>query len=201
MNDTISPPGSLTLADPVVSLQLLKNRLNGIQILEIKREAVLTPSARDYCVEQKIVIVRGQASSRSKSNEFEACNDAAMPPQPLLVSGTPAWMTAIAKRLCDKQAKVCETASDDTTVLRTLAEGLRFGHRAALAIVSHPHSFCWQAARDEQLRPAVVSSLPELDHVLREVPANVLILSSQNWNIPLACNSARRIVQHLQNQS
>jgi hypothetical protein len=119
----------------------------------------------------------------------------------LLVAGTPLWMSSIARQLCSKQAHVCPAAADDSTALRAVADGLRAGHQAGVAIVRSPHAICWQAARDDGLRPAVAPTWTELNEVLREVPVNVLILSSKTWNVPSVCNGIRRFFQHLQNQS
>ncbi len=173
----------------------------GIQVLEIEPSAVLTPAARDYCKEWKVEVMRGQAIERKKVDGVETSKKVAASSQRLLVAGTPAWMSSIAKQLCEKQTKVCEKSPDDSSALRMIADGLRAGHRAGVAIVNAPHATCWQAARDDRLRPAVVSNWSELNDVLREVPVNVLILSAKTWNVPSACNAARRFFQHLQHQS
>ena len=192
---------TLSLSDNVLSLQSLKGRLLGIQVLEIEPSAVLTPAARDYCKELKIEIVRRQAIERKKGDGVETSKRVATSSQRLLVTGIPMWMPSIAKQLCAEQTNVCEKSADDSSALRTIADGLRAGHQAGLMIVNAPHATCWQAARDDRLRPAVVSSWSELNDVLREVPVNVLILSAKTWNVPSACNVARRFFQHLQNQS
>lgn len=197
----VPQPATLSLSDSVVSLQSLKGRLMGIQLLEIEPSSVLTPAAQDYCKEWKIDVVRAPAIKRIKDEGFETSNNVAVNSQRLLVAGIPAWMPAIAKQLCAMQTNVCEKAPDDTSVLRRIADGLRAGHRAGVAIVNAPHATCWQAARDDSLRPAVVTSWSELTDVLREVPTNLLILSAKTWNAPSACNAARRFSQHLQNQS
>lgn len=203
-NALTQPPvpqaSTLSLSDRVVSLQSLKNRLLDIQVLEIEKSAVLTPAARDYCKELKVEIVRGHSIASNKSETVKAGDSVSTNLQRLLVAGTPSWLPSIAKQLCAKQANVVKASTDDTTALRTIADGLRAGHQAGIAIVSAPHATCWQAARDDRLRPAVVSSWPELEQVLREVPVNVLILSAKTWNVPSACNAARRFFQHLLNQ-
>ena len=197
----VPQPATLSLSNNVVSLQSLKGRLLGIQVLEIESSAVLTPAARDYCKELKTEVVRRQAIERKKGESAVTSNRVTVSSQRLLVAGIPEWMPSIAKQLCAKQTNVCEKSSDDSSALRTIADGLRAGHQAGVAIVNAPHATCWQAARDDSLRPAVVSSWSELNDVLREVPVNVLILSAKTWNVPSACNATRRFFQHLQNQS
>ncbi len=194
-------PGTLSLLDRVVSLQSLKNRLSGIQLVEIEPSAVLTPAARDYCKELKVAIVRGSSVARSTNAAGDSSLATQGRPQRLLVAGSTSWIASMEKQLCSKQAKVCEMTTDDATALRTIADGIRNGHQAGVVIVNAPYATCWQAARDDRLRPGVVSSWPELNGVLLEVPVNVLILSAKTWNVPSACNVARRFFQHLHNQS
>jgi len=188
----------LSLADQVISLQSLKNRLAGIQVLEVGRAAVLTPAAKDYCRELRVELIRGALDEKSNASPVPT---ALARPQRLVVVGSASWMSSISKQLCSKQASVIDKSADDATAMRTVAEKLRSGHQAGVAIVQSPHAACWQAARDDRVRPAVIAHWSDLDEVLREVPVNVLVLSSKSWNVPSACNVARRFFQHLQNHS
>ncbi len=207
----VTKPSTLSLLDSVVSVQLLKNRLHGILVLEISTTAVMTPAARDYIREFKVEVVRNQLNhsiiepvalaERTSKSASAAGSNAIARPQRVLVAGSAAWMPSMAKQLCSKQAKVCEVTLDDASALRTIANGLRAGHQAGVIVVQSPHATCWQAARDDLLRPAVVSNWSELDDVLREVPVNLLILHAKTWNVPSSCNTARRFFQHLQNRS
>lgn len=191
------PSNRLALVEQVVSVQTLKNRLAGIQVLQLSDTSVLTPAARDYCREFKVEVVRGNAASNASSvSELKPSR-----PQRLIVAGSTSNMGAIAKQLCPKQSNVLASLSDDTSAMKSIAEGLRNGHQAGLAIVDAPHAACWQAARDDRMRPAVVSNWSDLADVLREVPANVLILSAKQWNVAAVCNVARRYFQHLQTKS
>ncbi len=202
--DVVPKPSTLSLLDSVVSIQLIKNRLMGIEVLEIDQSAVVTPSARDYIRECKVMVARCRTSESNRSTEswhVESVRPDVVRLQRLIVAGTAPWMSSVAKQLCPRQAKICSGSADDASALRAITAGLQAGHQAGVVIVHSPHATCWQAARDESLRPAVVASWTELSDVLREVPANVLILSAKTWNVPSACNSARRFFQHLQNRS
>jgi hypothetical protein len=106
-------------------------------------------------------------------------------------------MVAIEKQMCPKQANVRTKLHDDTAALREIANGLRSGHQAGVLIAASPHAACWQAARDEKLRPAVVSQWSDLPAVLSEVPVNLLILSASKWNVPSICNASRHLFEHL----
>ncbi len=198
----------LSLTDQVISLQSLKNRLAGIQVLEVGRAAVLTPAAKDFCRELRVELVRVEPvraepvrGAIGETSSMNSTSIALARPQRLVVAGSTNYMASISKQLCSKQAAVIEKSADDATAMRTIAEKLRSGHQAGVAIVESPHAACWQAARDDRLRPAVIARWSDLDDVLREVPVNILILSSKSWNIPSACNVARRFFQYLQNHS
>jgi hypothetical protein len=199
--DTVS---TLRLSERVISMQLVRDKLSNQQAIEIGRMSVITPAAKDYCRERKIAIVRlGEANTSAPALIQNGTTKALESPKPqrLFVAGTASWMPSIAKQLCNRQSQVEAMQADDTSAMHKISEGLRTGHQAGLAVVSAPHAACWQAARDDRLRPAVVSNWAELSNVLREVPVNVLILSSKNWNVASTCNVARRFFEHLRSNS
>lgn len=199
--DTVS---TLRLADRVISMQLVRDKLSNQQAIEIGRMSVVTPAAKDYCRERKIAIVRtGEASVTALASIQGGTVKVIESPKPqrLFVAGTASWMPSVAKQLCNRQSQVDAMQSDDNSAMHRISDGLRAGHQAGVAIVSAPHAACWQAARDDRLRPAVVSNWAELSDVLREVPVNVLILSSKNWNVASTCNVARRFFEHLRSIS
>jgi hypothetical protein len=91
--------------------------------------------------------------------------------------------------------------ADDAAAMRSVARAIRSGNPTAMAIVSAPHSALWQAARDDALRPAIVSQWSDLPDVLREVPTNVLIVPSKRWNIAGVANIARHFLDHSRSRS
>jgi hypothetical protein len=88
-------------------------------------------------------------------------------------------------------------AVDDASALRSAASGLREGYRAAVVVAAAPHALCWQAARDEKLRPAVVGDWSQWPEIVAQVPANLLLLSSQRWNAASTANLIRHFTKHL----
>ncbi|MCY3008311.1 MAG: hypothetical protein NTY42_00580 [Planctomycetota bacterium] len=192
----------LAIADHVVSASTLEGRLSGIQTLRLLRSAVITPAARDLCRQAKVTIVKDENAVSSSSSIVK--RDAAastvpskVRPQRLIIAGSCQTMVAIEKQMCSKQAKVRAQLHDDTAALREIANGLRNGHQAGVLVAASPHAACWQAARDEKLRPAVVSQWSDLPAVLSEVPVNLLILSASKWNVPSICNASRHLFEHL----
>lgn len=87
---------------------------------------------------------------------------------------------------------------DDAATVRSVAQAIRGGVGSTIAIVKAPHATLWQAARDEALRPAIISQWSDLAEVLREVPTNMLIVPSTRWNIAGTANIARKFLEHIQ---
>ncbi len=65
-------------------------------------------------------------------------------------------------------------------------------------IASSPHAACWQAARDDKLRPVVVHDWLESKRILTEVPTNLMILDGRRWNVPSTANLIQSFLKHLQ---
>jgi hypothetical protein len=117
---------------------------------------------------------------------------------PLFITGSVLWLRSLERQVCPKQTKLDTMQSDDAAAIRAVASALRSGHRAAVAIVQAPHSALWQSARDEALRPAVVSQWSDLTDILFEVPANLLIIPAKRWTIPGVCNVIRKFTEQIQ---
>jgi hypothetical protein len=184
----------LVLTNSVISTRDLLGRLKGMQTVRVPESAIVTPAVRDLCREAKVTIVRGtQQTSKAASNSSK--------PQRLIVAGSTSSITSIAKQLCPRQAKVLETSVDDNSALSSIAGGLRNGHQAGVLIAKSPFSACWQAARDEKLRPVVVGQWSDLAIAIKEVPTNLLILGADQWNVASACNAARFLFEHLKRNS
>jgi hypothetical protein len=67
-------------------------------------------------------------------------------------------------------------------MLREVRSELLHGkQKFAILWPAHPHALCWQAARDAQLRPAVLSDPMSIDRLLQEVPANLLLIDGFGW--------------------
>jgi hypothetical protein len=197
LNIAIEKPettSELVLTNSLISTRDLIGRLKGMQTVRVPESAVITPAVRDLCREAKVKIVRGtQQSSKTPSSSTK--------PQRLIVAGSTSSITAIAKQLCPRQAKVLEASADDTSALSNIANGIRNGHQAGVLIAKSPFSACWQAARDEKLRPVVVGQWSDLAIAVKEVPTNLLILGADRWNVPSACNAARFLFEHLKRNS
>ncbi len=212
-SNSASDDGVLILADRVISTNSLQGALAGKKTLRVSEQAIVTPAVKDLCREKGIAIVRGglQAASPTVSNQEKSVpsdtisvspvEKTSSRPQRLIVAGTSEHMDAIAKQLCPKQAKVLSVQGDDSSAIRSITDGIIAGHQAAILWVDSPYATCWQAARNDRLRPVVVSQWSDLSNAMREVPLNVLILSRHQWNIPSVCNASRMLFEHLKKSS
>jgi len=194
------------LATSLVSMDTLKAVPAGIQSVQVARRAVVTPAALDRCRERGIRIVRSESPGVAIAAGNAAVSAVAKAPlesrpKRLFVSGSVAWLPVLGKQLCSKRSQMDEVQPDDASVVRSVAAAIRRGHASCLAVVAAPHAALWQAARDEALRPAVVSQWSDVNDILREVPTNVLLVSSQKWNVAGVANIARRFLEHQHTQS
>lgn len=216
-----------TLNDAVVSVQSLTRIPAGTKQLRIARNALVTPAAKDWLHEKRIAWSKENSNSHSTTHSVSNTpsqkslfstiatpvhssaplqslptkNNAESTIAPVFVTGSVLWLRSLEKQLCAKQTKLDAMQSDDAAAMRAVASAIRAGSRGAVAIVQAPHSALWQAARDEVLRPALVSQWGDLEDIFREVPTNVLIIPAKRWNIPGVCNVVRKFAEQIKAKS
>ncbi len=212
------PANTVAIFDVLITLSSIPKNLDGITELRIAKKSVITPSVRDFLNSKNIRVLRGDlnalsepealadfvsssftSSFRKSASTSGSASAGAIPHpnQPILIAGQSAWYGLLKRPLCPKANKLTDPAMDDATALRTISAGLREGHKAGVLIATSAHNLCWQAARDEKLRPVVVSDWSELNSILKEVPANLLVLSQSKWNAPSTINVIRAFSKHL----
>ncbi len=201
---------------PVLSLDSLRSVPSGTKQITVSSTALVTPAAKDWLREKGIGWTRiiptasspdtGRSSVLSNpsgpstsvaSSEFLQENSMETPPKRVLVTGSVLWLRTLEKQLCPKSSQIDQVQLDDASSLRAVAQAIRNGTPAAIAVVKAPHATLWQAARDEALRPSIVSQWSDLTEVLQEVPTNLLILSASRWNTAGTANIARKFIDHL----
>jgi hypothetical protein len=200
----------------VLSLDSLRSVPSGTKQITVSSTALVTPAAKDWLREKGIGWTRiiptasspdtGRSSALSNpsgpstsvaSSEFLQKNSMETPPKRVLVTGSVLWLRTLEKQLCPKSSQIDQVQLDDASSLRAVAQAIRNGTPAAIAVVKAPHATLWQAARDEALRPSIVSQWSDLTEVLQEVPTNLLILSASRWNTAGTANIARKFIDHL----
>jgi hypothetical protein len=199
-NGAIDSTSILRLHGKLITLASLPSSLAGVREVHVPTRAVVTPAVQDHLRSARIVLGRsGSSASSPNADATSATSNAVSLPslQPLIVAGSASFMPTIKKTVCSRQAKTLQPSLDDASALGEAATGLRSGHRAAVIIGSSAHAIAWQAARDEKLRPVVVSQWSELAEAIAEVPTNLVILSTKYWNAPAASNVIRAFYKHV----
>jgi hypothetical protein len=201
-------PNSVSLRESVIGLEALRGIPAGATAIQVSSKAVVTPAARDWLRDRGVTIARGgsiatkPAVATASAVTAQPANTSVATSMPrLFIAGAVDWLPGLSKQLCPKQTKVADRVADDASVVRAIAVAIRSGHRSGLALVDAPHSTLWQSARDDLLRPAVVSQWSDLAEIFREVPVNLLIVPSKRWGVAGAANIARRFLVHVGSQS
>jgi hypothetical protein len=201
---------------PVLSLDSLRSVPSGTKQITVLSTALVTPAAKDWLKEKGIGWTRIAPTASSPvagkspvpsnpsgpspsvaSSEFLQKNNMETEPQRVLVTGSVLWLRTLEKQLCPKSSQIDQVQFDDAASLRAVSQAIRNGAPAAIAVVKAPHATLWQAARDEALRPSIVSQWSDLAEVLREVPTNLLILSASRWNTAGTANIVRKFIEHI----
>jgi hypothetical protein len=201
---------------PVLSLDSLRSVPSGTKQITVSSTALVTPAAKDWLKEKGIGWTRmvptasslGTGKSPVASNpsglstsvassEILQKNTMETETKRVLVTGSVLWLRTLEKQLCPKSSQIDQVQFDDAASLRAVAQAIRNGAPAAIAVVKAPHATLWQAARDEALRPSIVSQWSDLTEVLQEVPTNLLILPASRWNTAGTANIARKFIDHI----
>ena len=207
---------AMHLNAPVLSLDSLRSVPSGTKQITVSSTALVTPAAKDWLKEKGIGWTRmvptasspGTGKSPAASNpsglstsiassENLQKNTMETESKRVLVTGSVLWLRTLEKQLCPKSSQIDQVQFDDAASLRAVAQAIRNGAPAAIAVVKAPHATLWQAARDEALRPSIVSQWSDLTEVLQEVPTNLLILPASRWNVAGTANIARKFIDHI----
>ncbi len=207
---------AMHLSAPVLSLDSLRSVPSGTKQITVSSTALVTPAAKDWLKEKGIGWTRmvptasslGTGKSPVASNpsglstsvalsEILQKNTMETETKRVLVTGSVLWLRTLEKQLCPKSSQIDQVQFDDAASLRAVAQAIRNGAPATIAVVKAPHATLWQAARDEALRPSIVSQWSDLTEVLQEVPTNLLILPASRWNTAGTANIARKFIDHI----
>lgn len=197
------PSNGVHLNVSVLSLDSLRSLAKDTKAITVLPSTLVTPAAKDFLREKGIAWTRTSSVAAAAGQTISgiATNDKkteVSPTKRLFVTGSVLWLRNLEKQLCTKANLVDQVQIDDAAAVRAVAQAVRNGASAAIAIVKAPHSTLWQAARDEALRPALISQWSDLAEVFREVPTNMLIVPANRWNIAGSANIARKFQEHIQ---
>jgi hypothetical protein len=198
-------PSRMHLSVGVLSLESLRSLPKDVKEITVLANALVTPAAKDYLREKRIAWTRSSPSESSLAKSDAGGpvattqkNSSDSSSKRLFVTGSVLWLRNLERQLCPKATLVDQLQMDDAATVRSVAQAIRGGVGSTIAIVKAPHATLWQAARDEALRPAIISQWSDLAEVLCEVPTNMLIVPSTRWNIAGTANIARKFLEHIQ---
>lgn len=197
-----SSVGSTHVSATVLSLDVLRSLPKDIKQISVGENTLVTPAAKDYLKEKGIAWTKTTAQTPVAGNTSgivvsDSKNIDVSSSKRLFVTGSVLWLRNLEKQLCPKATLVDQIQMDDASAIRSVAQAIRNGASNAVAIVKAPHATLWQAARDEALRPAIISQWSDLEEVFREVPTNLLIVPALRWNIAGSANITRKFLDHL----
>lgn len=157
-------PGDLVLAEPVVTLATLRDRLAGIQRVVVSPRAVVTPAVRDELRKLGIRWERGLASSARATTER----------QTLLVTDCPKfepqrWLAKVPGAVL---RDVARTVPGVATELAAWVQD----PRVAVWWTPHPAAAVCAANRHPHLRAFMVLDAESVADAVRDANINVLVL-------------------------
>lgn len=184
---------AIQIKEKLITVELLKSHAStiaqdGSKTIEFSSRAIVTPAAIDWLKERKLVWTRRAKDLKTGSSPK---------PPAMGLFGRVELVGRLQGIVCPRQATVESNTSDDATSLRDAQRLMRAQYRVGILVVDAPHAACWQAARDDFLRPAVLSDWNQLQNILREVPANLLILDAKQWRVPAIANVVKQWHQAL----
>ena len=172
--------GSLKLTDPVVTWELLRGRLSGIQLVQVGPRTVVTPLVRDELRRLGIRLERATASLAA--THVASCVGG------LLVRDEARW-TVEAVAQGTGAAWSVQRGLDE--LLAPLSSSAAGAYRHAVVVTPRWAELAWQIGRDTGLRTAAVHSVDTLEQAWQQLQPQVLVVNSTQQSLA----SVQAIVQ------
>lgn len=166
------PTGTLRLEDRLITLERLEGRLEGIQVVQVPRRAVVTPAVMDELRSDQIRLERVDSVSRRSSSGQTADGRESR----LLV-------VADASKRHGVEAPVeFVTASGNCSAeVCRIAAHLNSGGVGALWCAATPFAALRATIGNPTLQAVQLERLDDLTRALREAGPNVFILDDRQW--------------------
>ncbi|MDP6444601.1 MAG: hypothetical protein QGG36_26695 [Pirellulaceae bacterium] len=161
----------LLVADRVISLATLENRLQGVQRVRIDAVAVVTPAARDELAQRKIQLLRGGVVSAD-------CRIFCDP------------QTSSTSRRALSNAEGACVELDLATAIRSLHDATADRRTRCIWLTSRPAASACLMNRNPNLRAVAPAAVEQLDEAMSTFDANVCVLDSR-WT----ADRLRRLVE------
>ncbi len=165
-----SPPvGTMRLDTKLVTLRSVEDKLDGLQILQVPLQAVVTPSVLDELRYRKIRLERRAlppvASHQSVDRRL------------MLVLDTPR------DGLNAHAAQVCTGTQDCSKAAGRIATHITGGGQIAIWAADRPFAAALACAKIASLRGIQLSRIADLARAQSEADPNVIIVDGLNWDV------------------
>lgn len=175
----VATPGTLVIADRLVTLQTLGDRLAGIQTVQVSLKTIVTPAVLDELRRKGVKLVRKAASSmlRAPTTNASSNNSAAVALR--IVASDEKYRVV---RSVNKHVSI-ETLSASASE-ESIVEKLANVSVKAPAIWSTGRPFAAQAAclRETSLRAIHLHQASDLQRAIEQAVPNVIIVEDSRWS-------------------
>jgi ribose/galactose isomerase len=158
---------TLKLAERVVTLATLKDKLAGVKTIVVPRGAIITPLVRD---ELKATNIKLEFADRPSDSKRAA--------RQLLVAVTTTFNpTRLLKRLAAAGINTQTlTAADGKEAVKKMTKELENAAAAGVILTDHPAATACVANRDPAVRAAVAADARSAQDALESLDANLLVV-------------------------
>lgn len=164
-------PGRLRLSERVVTLELLKGKLDGLTALVVHPKAVVTPAVLDELRRRQLRLHRELPTTVHVQRHV-----------PLLLVCPNQHLVAIGKRVCSQQATTIVDAGSENS-LAAIRNHLQAGGQAAVWCSTNPFAAIASTFGDSTLRPLSLNDLKQLSAALTQARPNLIIVDAQAWSV------------------
>lgn len=170
-----SPRTALSLNEPVVTLELLRGKLDGVQTIRVPNRAIVTPAVVDELRDRKITLDKTLNASAgvTRGNHSGTCGD-----RRLLVLA------------CQRSKPELASLGEFTSVSNNcvadvcrIAGHLNSSGKVVVWSTATPYAASRAAAGNSILHAIQLSQLSDFDRALREADPNVVIVDNSIWSL------------------
>lgn len=179
-----SKPGELTVTESVISVETLRERLEGVQSIIASNRAVITPAAHDLLRKRNIRVLRGARRTETSSAVIGNSTHSS-----ILVCGSATWLSILPKQIDERLAtvSVCEDAVARSLIDRHLdASGQR-----AVWVTPTPYAAISSFSMASHISAIHLPTLNEFAQAMLETHAQLIVISSKAWTLAALGNLIR----------
>jgi hypothetical protein len=163
---TTSTAAELRLSGPVISLESLRNRLDGVRVLRVSKIAVVTPAVQDELRALGIQLVRESPQAVTRTGQSSI----------LVVSSNHHSRPLL------KLAEVIAPTSNCSADVSRIAAHLNSGGTGAIWCSKTPFAAARACGRNAALHAIQLPCIKQFDQAMIEAEPNLLILDLAGWS-------------------